>query len=326
MKTGRLQTLLAVVDPARPGEVLAAAAELAERYDAAITVLSCVEPPRDLKSMAKACGTSPQSLLQALIDAQRRSLEALVDEQLGSRTRAVRVQSGKPFIEIIRCAAEIGADLVIKAADPPLGRGRFLLASTDQHLLRKCPCRVWIQSAGGSAKPRRVIAAVDADDWDAAEPETLRGLNRAVIETARALAAPDGEVIALHAWEAAAEGPLWAFGGGADARQAADRYVKEVRQRRDEALHALVSPFWNDGRNLGAAVSPRLVRGRPEEVIETEADALGADAVVIGTVARTGVGGVIIGNTAENIINALQRSVIAVKPEGFVTPLRLERR
>jgi nucleotide-binding universal stress UspA family protein len=42
----------------------------------------------------------------------------------------------------------------------------------------------------------------------------------------------------------------------------------------------------------------------------------------MGTVARTGLSGVFIGNTAENIINSLECPVLAVKPEGFVSPLR----
>jgi nucleotide-binding universal stress UspA family protein len=70
-------------------------------------------------------------------------------------------------------------------------------------------------------------------------------------------------------------------------------------------------------------VTPRLVRGTPEHVLENETRTLGAQCVVIGTVARTGLGGVIIGNTAENIINSLTHPLVAVKPDGFVTPLKL---
>lgn len=39
------------------------------------------------------------------------------------------------------------------------------------------------------------------------------------------------------------------------------------------------------------------------------------------TVARTGLSGVFIGNTAGNIINTLERPVLAVKPDGFISPL-----
>jgi nucleotide-binding universal stress UspA family protein len=41
----------------------------------------------------------------------------------------------------------------------------------------------------------------------------------------------------------------------------------------------------------------------------------------MGTVARTGISGFFMGNTAETILNQLNCSVLAVKPHGFVTPV-----
>jgi len=46
--------------------------------------------------------------------------------------------------------------------------------------------------------------------------------------------------------------------------------------------------------------------------------------VVMGTVARTGVPGFIMGNTAETILNHINCSVLAIKPQGFVTPITLQ--
>ena len=51
---------------------------------------------------------------------------------------------------------------------------------------------------------------------------------------------------------------------------------------------------------------------------------LDPDLVVMGTVARTGVPGFIMGNTAEMILNQIDCSVLAIKPSGFVTPVTLE--
>ncbi|HVS10740.1 MAG TPA: universal stress protein [Planctomycetota bacterium] len=51
---------------------------------------------------------------------------------------------------------------------------------------------------------------------------------------------------------------------------------------------------------------------------------LGSDLLVLGTVARTGIAGVLIGNTAEEILDRIACSVLVVKPDGFVSPLRLE--
>jgi nucleotide-binding universal stress UspA family protein len=44
-----------------------------------------------------------------------------------------------------------------------------------------------------------------------------------------------------------------------------------------------------------------------------------AELVVIVTVARVGITGLMIGNIAENIIIRLNQSVLVIKPEGFKT-------
>jgi nucleotide-binding universal stress UspA family protein len=48
------------------------------------------------------------------------------------------------------------------------------------------------------------------------------------------------------------------------------------------------------------------------------------DLIVMGTVGRTGIPGFLIGNTAETVLRQVNCSVLAVKPEGFVTPVKIE--
>jgi len=45
------------------------------------------------------------------------------------------------------------------------------------------------------------------------------------------------------------------------------------------------------------------------------------DLIVMGTVAMTGMPGFIIGNTAEAILQQVYCSVLAIKPEGFHSPV-----
>ncbi|WP_421712475.1 universal stress protein [Aeromonas salmonicida] len=45
------------------------------------------------------------------------------------------------------------------------------------------------------------------------------------------------------------------------------------------------------------------------------------DILVMGTVARTGISGFFIGNTAENVVQKLECSLLALKPNGFVSPV-----
>ena len=46
--------------------------------------------------------------------------------------------------------------------------------------------------------------------------------------------------------------------------------------------------------------------------------------MVMGTVARNGIAGMFIGNTAERVLRKLPCSVMAVKPDGLVRPVRVE--
>jgi nucleotide-binding universal stress UspA family protein len=66
-----------------------------------------------------------------------------------------------------------------------------------------------------------------------------------------------------------------------------------------------------------------LVKGWARKEIPALAKQIGADLVVMGTVARTGVAGFIMGNTAEAILGQIECSVLAIKPPGFVTPVTL---
>lgn len=41
----------------------------------------------------------------------------------------------------------------------------------------------------------------------------------------------------------------------------------------------------------------------------------------MGTVARSGLAGFVMGNTAERVLQRLRGSVLAIKPPGFVSPV-----
>jgi nucleotide-binding universal stress UspA family protein len=77
---------------------------------------------------------------------------------------------------------------------------------------------------------------------------------------------------------------------------------------------------------VGKFLAPKvhLIKGQPRKEIPALAKRLGVDLVVMGTVARTGVPGLFIGNTAEAMLEQIDCSVLAVKPEGFKTPVSLE--
>ena len=317
----RPRKVLAVMDDSDTQVALHSAASLAEHHGARLEVMACIEPPHDLAIIARLSDQTPEALIAEMEDRLRGHISDRIANLFPERTIRPHVAIGKAFLEIIRHVDETGCDFVVKTAEPLAGVARFLLASTDQHLLRKCPCPVWLQTADAPTSPKRVLAAVDLDLRDAAEPDTLTGLNRAVLEVACGIAAaPEAEVIVLHAWEALGEGMVWAFSDASDARLSADLYVNEILNDRQNAMRDLLAAA-RDGGGQRPRLTSCLARGPTEHVIEDQRRQHDADVVVMGTVARTGLSGVFIGNTAENIINNLEGPVLAVKPDGFVSPL-----
>jgi len=51
---------------------------------------------------------------------------------------------------------------------------------------------------------------------------------------------------------------------------------------------------------------------------------LDASLVIMGTVCRTGIPGLIVGNTAEFVMNKLDCSILAIKPQKFVSNVTLK--
>ncbi len=89
-------------------------------------------------------------------------------------------------------------------------------------------------------------------------------------------------------------------------------------------MNALLQPYQEAAGAGGPRIVPVLARGPARTVIPAQAEALKADIIVLGTIARTGLSGVIIGNTAEDILNSVSCSVVAVKPDSFVSPVAPE--
>ena len=79
--------------------------------------------------------------------------------------------------------------------------------------------------------------------------------------------------------------------------------------------------------SCGEAIPPKnvhLLKGDAEVVIPRFVQKERSDLVVMGTVARSGVAGLVMGNTAETILRHIGCSVLAIKPAGFVSQISVE--
>ena len=75
---------------------------------------------------------------------------------------------------------------------------------------------------------------------------------------------------------------------------------------------------------LARPAQVEIVTDPPDVAILEQIERHGIELLVMGTVARTGIPGFFTGNTAERLLPQIPCSVMAVKPEGFVSPVSLE--
>jgi universal stress protein E len=320
----RFKDILFVAIPdAVNGTAMERAAVLADNNQARLTVVDIID---EIPSNAKLLDRSLSVVdLQKMIAAEHQeALQTLITPWNNNIEIQTKVLIGTPFMEIIREILRNGRDLVIKMAQS----GSLLdqvFGSDDMHLLRKCPCPVWLFKSSSPKTFQRILAAVDVDDYYSPEDFSTRHLlNIQILEIASSLALSESaELHIVYAWEVIGEGTMYraikAIPGGD-----IDSYIEEVRKKYQQRLNVLVDEIIVKlGQKTIEYLQPKLhlLKGSPRTEIPALAGEIETDLVIMGTVARTGIPGFFMGNTAETIINHTNCSVLAIKPPGFVTPI-----
>ena len=252
--------------------------------------------------------------LNARLRAQRlESLETLTQPYTDAGIPVyTTVATGTFFLEVIRAVQRNAHDLVMKVAEHDSGLAQTLFGSADMHLLRKCPCPVWIDRPAGARHYLRLLAAVDPFDDESGD------LQRLILDLATSLAGREQAVLeVVHTWELPGESML-ANGRGRISRAELDQLLVNQESHHRQALDILLSPY---GLSSGSD-NVHLLKGRPARMISAFISEQGIDLVIMGTLGRIGIPGLFIGNTAEDVLRETQTPVLAVKPGGFVSPVR----
>jgi universal stress protein E len=88
-----------------------------------------------------------------------------------------------------------------------------------------------------------------------------------------------------------------------------------MRTEHTDAVQALCKKHGVDQQHT------HVHQGSTRELLMTLTDQLRADAVVMGAVSRSGLKGLFIGNTAEDVLDRLHCDLVIVKPKGFKATL-----
>lgn len=277
-----------------PLEVLSAIAEtnwVAEVSGAKVTVMATVEQDSD-----------PE-----LVDFARFRLEKIVVPRLEAQGDIdVVAVVGDPQQTVVKQVLKAGHDLVVVGARKSSLVHRTLVGSTSLALLRTCPCAVLVAPRRSETGSRVVLSAV----------AMKHDLTPRVLEiSAKIVKRRGGRWHVFHCPEYPLEGGMRLRGVDV---QEVEEYEAEVRKEAWADLHAVCDPL---EKEIGVKPKLWMSEGLPSEQIGLAVRELGADILVMGTRGRRGLAGVLVGNTAEKVFHTTECALLAIKPEGFESPV-----
>jgi nucleotide-binding universal stress UspA family protein len=309
----RFRNILLVLNPeVQETAALDKAVSLAKQNEARLTLFSVVEKDPDLRRYPDSVG---ETLLIPFVSDRRQWLQGFMPtlQEHGIDGEAV-VVAGISFLEIIHEVLREQHDLVITTAEEKKGIRARVFGATSMHLMRKCPCPVWVVKRAQTRPYARILAAVDPSVHD----QQRDSLSPMILQLAGSMARKEaGELHIVYVWHLFGE--RYVRSGGMteeDVQEAKAKEKMQHKQRFDTLL----------GRVDVTDLKPHLhlIEGDPDERIPELVMEQGIDLLVMGSVSRTGIAGFLIGNTAEEVLNQVDCSVLTLKPEGFVTPVTLE--
>jgi universal stress protein E len=310
-----VKTILADVDPTdTDGLAIERASQLAAPSGASVCLL--------LTAYDQSLTGGVLSNREALEKARREYLDGLrgwLDERaqpLRDAGIAVRTEvawHSPRYDSLLSRAAELHADVIVRAARRHSKLGRLFFAASDWELVRRAPQPVWIvkKQANFGETGVRVLAAVDP-----AHPfETKANLDRKLVAAATRIARLfGGTPHVFHAWNPAATiTPVAGAGHHAavPALTVGQELIEELRSQRQQQLDRLVADFAIPAENV------HLIAGDPRSALDELAGELEIDVVVAGAVARGRLERLLVGSTAEQLLDAVDCDIVVVKPDAF---------
>jgi len=195
-----------------------------------------------------------------------------------------------------------GCGLVIKQhfADNPLKKA--LLTPADWKLLRYCPTPVLLVKTSKPWAGGVILAAIDVGNTDGEH----RALHTSIVDHGfdiASLAKARLHVVSAH------PSPMLS------AADPVFQLKETIEARYREQCKAFQAEFDIDDAHL------HIEEGPADVLIPHTAYTLKAAVTIIGTVARTGLSGALIGNTAEVVLDSLESDVLVLKPQDMMDHL-----
>ena len=303
-----IKKILAVIDPSKEEQIaLNRSFELARKSGGQITAfLSIYDFSYEMTTMLSR--EERDAMRDAVISDRKVWISSLIDKHDANITvDTLVVWHNRPFESIVETVLDRDYDIVIKGTHQHDTLKSVIFTPTDWHLIRKCPVPLLLVKDHEWPAGGQILAAVNASS----EEETHQALNHTILHDAAFLAELiEGNLNLVNAYPGtpvniAIEIPEFNAG----------QYTQSVKEHHVKATHKLADKYQIPTSQC------HIKEGLPEDVLPQVANQLDAELVVMGTVGRTGISAALIGNTAEHVIDCLNCDLLALKPDGYKSPL-----
>jgi universal stress protein E len=306
----RITDILVVVNPlVRDQPAIAKAATLARWLGASIELLICnTEISRDAHTEGPLPRISNALLNDNLDMLLEEIAEPLRDDGLDVTTHII---GGDPLHStVISWMRNSPADLVVKDTHHHSFARRGFTTNTDWHLIRSCSVPLLLTKPKAWAQPPVIMAAVDPGH----PQDPAAALDQSILDVATSMANRfDTQAHAMHAYVPSAIA-LTAVGGLPVVRVSAVGREAEQTLRRSQ-IKRCTDAYGIPEANLH--VDP----GTATDCLPRISGELHADIVVMGAVSRSDLKRVLIGGTAERVLETLPCDVLVVKAPDFARNL-----
>ncbi|OOE96286.1 universal stress protein UspE [Salinivibrio sp. IB643] len=307
----RYSNLLVVIDPSQEQQpALSRAVTLSQRSDSTVKLtlfLAIYDFSYEMTSMLSS--DERQAMRQGVMHQREEWMNEIIQSHNAQDCEIEKavVWHNRPYEAIVERVLSHQHDLVVKATHKHDTLGSVIFTPTDWHLLRKCPNSVLLVKEHGWPDKGKIVASVHV----ASETETHAELNDKLVDEGNVMSAMLGAE--LHLANAYPATPVNITIELPDFDPSA--YTDAVRGHHLTAMKALRQ------RHHIEETRTHVQEGLPEDVIPNIARELDAELVILGTTGRTGLSAVFIGNTAEHMIDQLDCDLLAIKPDGYISPL-----
>jgi universal stress protein E len=284
--------------------------ELAKRSGAKVLLFDVVEPLGNILSRY----TNMLSLKELTENLAKQRLDQLTKVAQALQSEDVQVSAqvsiGKNFIEIVKAVIVNKNDLLIKVSNP----SEQNFDSNDFHIIRKCPKPVWLIRETQVNKVKKIVAAVDLSMEEHTEG---RAQNRMIMDIAMAFSQFENATLSvISCWQLYGERALRSGLYTKISHEELADLIKSEEHEYKKILDLLINEY------TGLSIDKHLLKGLPKTLIPEYVNSNGVDIVVMGTIGRSGIPGLLIGNTSETVLQAINSSVITLKPEDFISPIQ----